>query len=220
MVPEGFNRALDDLAHHRAVAVGLLQLRRGDPDGGFGGQRLASLVQNLSGLFVGFEPGEREPEVDVLRAALHRSRQQHARVVLPRQVHHRLPQLDAVGNVLQRAPEHASLAVVLRLELSGLHPDLHRVGKRYHAARENRLGVLRRVESRSLDPHVLGLWTRVAPFLDEAPRRLELSREFLQPRGGDPPGRVLRVGRDDRLQEQPSFLDVGDLRLGRDLDGL
>mmetsp|Transcript_62431 Transcript_62431/g.197832 ORF Transcript_62431/g.197832 Transcript_62431/m.197832 type:complete len:251 (-) Transcript_62431:434-1186(-) len=198
----------------------LLQLGGGDPDGGVRGDGLARLVEHLARVLVVLEAREGQPQLHVLRAALHRAREQHARVVLRGQLHRRLPEPHAVGDALKRLAQHARLGGVVLLKARGLHPQLHARGDGRHPARQHRLGVLGRLQARALQPDVLVLRAQLAPLLHKLPRRADLARELLQARGGDPPGRVVGVGLDDALKQQARLLDVADLRVRGDLHRL
>lgn len=46
--------SVDDLLHHLCVAVGLLQLGSGDPDVPVSGNVFTGLVQNSTGILIGF----------------------------------------------------------------------------------------------------------------------------------------------------------------------
>lgn len=52
--PEGGDGSVDDLLHHLCVSVGLLQLGSGDPDMAVGGNVFTGLVQNTTGILIGF----------------------------------------------------------------------------------------------------------------------------------------------------------------------
>mmetsp|Transcript_22220 Transcript_22220/g.54844 ORF Transcript_22220/g.54844 Transcript_22220/m.54844 type:complete len:224 (+) Transcript_22220:1091-1762(+) len=112
---QALHRALHHLADHRGVVVGLLEFRRGDPDGGLGGQRFTRLVQHPPRLVVRLEAREGQPQIDVLRAALHRTAEQHPCILLAAEIYDRLPQTHRVGDVLQSLAKHATLAILLVL---------------------------------------------------------------------------------------------------------
>eukprot|EP00951_Prasinocladus_malaysianus_P046950 scaffold648234_cov47-Prasinocladus_malaysianus.AAC.1 len=62
----------------------------------------------------------------MLWAALHRTAQKDARVVLRGQLDRGLPEADTGGHPLQRLAEHAGLRSIVRLQPGGLHPQLDR----------------------------------------------------------------------------------------------
>mmetsp|Transcript_900 Transcript_900/g.3522 ORF Transcript_900/g.3522 Transcript_900/m.3522 type:complete len:321 (+) Transcript_900:684-1646(+) len=71
----------NDLVRHRGVAICLLKLARGEPYGRFGWDRLARLVQDLLGIAVRLQTHKRQPELDVLRAALNCAAEHDASVL-------------------------------------------------------------------------------------------------------------------------------------------
>lgn len=52
--PQGADGSVDDLLHHLCVAVGLLQLGSCDPDMAVSGNVFTGLVQNTTGILIGF----------------------------------------------------------------------------------------------------------------------------------------------------------------------
>ena len=61
--PQRGDGSVYDLLHHLSVAVGLLQLGGGDPDVTVSGDVLASLVQDATGVLVGLQAGQGQPQL-------------------------------------------------------------------------------------------------------------------------------------------------------------
>eukprot|EP00962_Isochrysis_galbana_P046545 scaffold18759_cov107-Isochrysis_galbana.AAC.1 len=202
-------------ASRSSVVVGLLQPRGCDPDLRLGRDGLARLVQHLPGVAVRLEAGERQPHVDRVRHALHRPAQHKPRVLGRLQVDGRLPELDAIGHNLERLAQHPPPHRQVGLERGSLQPDFDRGGDLLDGLGQHRLGVLRRLQPRCLQPHILIPGTRAAAVAHHAPRGHQLAGNLLEPRGGDPAGAVAGVGLCDRLEQQPCLLDVADLGLDR-----
>jgi len=70
------------------------------------------------------------------------------------------------------------------------------------------------MKSRSLQPHILALWTLFTTLLDKLPRCDHPPRVFFKASGCNPSRKVLGIRLDKRVEQHPCTLDVADLRVG------
>lgn len=68
VVRQGLDTILNEFDDPVSIALGLLQLGSGDPDGRLCGDCLASSVEHLLGVLVALEAGQRQPKLYVLHA--------------------------------------------------------------------------------------------------------------------------------------------------------